>query len=87
VPATLLVGVALFAAGVWLYARMTKARDGVGRWSFPVFVGLLAVICVGNVFGRAPPSVQALKIVAFAGFLIPIWAGWFDRHRSLRSPD
>jgi predicted membrane metal-binding protein len=87
VLATLLVEVALFAAGVWLYARMTKARDGVGRWAFPVFVGLLAVICVGNVSGPAPPSVQALKIVAFAGFLIPIWAGRFHRRRSLRARD
>jgi membrane-bound metal-dependent hydrolase YbcI (DUF457 family) len=87
VPATLLVEGALFAGGVWLYARATKARDAVGHWSFAVFVALLAVIYVGNVFGPPPPSVHALKIVAFAGFLIPAWAAWFDGHRSLRSPD
>lgn len=85
VPATLAVEGTLFALGVWIYARTTEARDGVGRWSFAAFVVLLVVIYLGNIFGPPPPSVEALKVVAFAGFLVPVWAGWFDRHRAVRN--
>ena len=75
---------ALFVFGVVVYARATMARDEIGRWSFAAFAALLVVIYVGNVFGPPPPSFAALNAVAFAGFLIPVWAGWIDRHRSLR---
>jgi len=84
VPATLLVEGTMFGAALWIYARTTKSRDRVGTWSFAAFAALLAVIYLGNVFGPPPPSVAALKAVAFTGFLIPIWGGWFDRHRAVR---
>ena len=84
VPATIAVEGTLFAVGVVVYARATMARNAIGRWSFATFAALLVVIYVGNVFGPPPPSVAALNAVAFAGFLIPVWAGWIDRHRSLR---
>ena len=32
-PATLFVEMALFCAGVWLYARATRARNATGRWA------------------------------------------------------
>lgn len=86
VPATLVVELGLFAVGVWIYARTTEARDRIGIWAFAVFAGLLAAIYIGNVFGPPPPSVAALNVVAFAGFLIPVWAVWFDRHREPRIP-
>ena len=85
VPATLAVEGTLFAVGLFLYALATKARDATGRWSFAAFAVLLVVLYLGNVFGPPPPSVVALNAVAFAGFLIPVWAGWFDRHREARA--
>jgi hypothetical protein len=85
--ATLAVEGTMVAFGVRLYGRTTVARDGVGRWSFAAFVVLLVIIYLGNVFGPPPPSVEALKVVAFAGFLVPVWAGWFDRHRVVRTSD
>src|SRR5215831_3902203 len=33
-PATVAVELAMFAGGVWVYAKTTRARDAVGRWSF-----------------------------------------------------
>ncbi len=85
VPATLLVELAMFAAGIWLYARTTVAKDGIGSWSFAAFVVLLAVLDVGDLIGPPPPSVGVLNAFAFAGFLIPVWGGWFDRHRIVRA--
>jgi len=82
VPATIAIEAALFAAGVWIYAKSTRARDAVGRWSFIAFVVALAVIYAGNVLGGPPPSVTALWIVAIlGGVLLTGWSFWFDRHR------
>ena len=33
VTGTVLVEVAMYALGVWIYLRATRPRDGVGRWS------------------------------------------------------
>src|SRR5438132_6962683 len=32
VPATIAVEVVMFFAGIWIYARATRARDAIGRW-------------------------------------------------------
>ena len=34
IPATLIVEVVMYVAGLWLYMRATRARDGIGRWGF-----------------------------------------------------
>jgi LexA-binding, inner membrane-associated putative hydrolase len=82
IPATIAVEVAMFAAGVWIYARATRARDASGRWAFAAFVGLLLVIYFANI-GSAPPSITAVVIVGIAGTVVLIlWAWWFDRHRT-----
>ena len=82
VAVTVTVEVAMFAAGVWIYARSTRARDGVGRWSFGVFVLLLLAIYAGNVAGPPPPSVAALVVAGIAGAAVIVaWSAWFDRHR------
>src|SRR5215467_11373460 len=44
VPATLLVELLLFGAGVWLYASSTRSRDSIGRWSFAGIVGALVLL-------------------------------------------
>ncbi len=82
VPATLAVECGLFAAGVWLYARQAKARDAIGRYGFWAFVAFLAVVYGMNVFGAPPPSANAVASIGLALWLLPVWAWWFDRHRS-----
>ena len=86
VPATLAVELMMFAAGVWIYARSTRARDATGRWSFAAFVVFLLIAYAGNVFGGPPPSVTAIWTVSAAGgALLVIWSAWFDRHRIVRT--
>jgi hypothetical protein len=71
----------MFAAGVWTYARATRARDGVGRWAFVAFVALLVFVYFVNI-GSPPPGITALVVGAIAGTaVITLWAWWFDRHR------
>jgi hypothetical protein len=66
VPATLVVELGLFAAGLCLYAR--GRRLGVGFWSLVV---VLLVVYATNVAGPPPPSVTAIAVsmIAFVPFL------------------
>ena len=79
---TVVVETAMFAAATWLYATGTRARDGVGRWAFAAWIGVLGVIYVGNIFSPPPPDIRSLSLVALLLWLFPIWAWWFDAHRS-----
>jgi membrane-bound metal-dependent hydrolase YbcI (DUF457 family) len=85
VPATLAAEALLFGLGLRLYVRTTQPSDATGRRAFVAFAGFMGAVYLGNLFGPPPPSVPALKAVAFTLFLIPLWAGWFDRHRTLRA--
>jgi hypothetical protein len=88
VPATLLVELLLFGAGVRLYASSTRARDSVGRWSFAGLVGFLLIAYFANIAGGPPPSVTAIAVAGIAGaLLLLVWSWWADRHRISRSPD
>jgi hypothetical protein len=85
VPATILVECAMFAAGAWIYARSTAARDRIGRFAFWGLVVFLLAIYFANAFGPPPPSVNAIAIAGIAGAaLVTAWAWWIDRHRSMR---
>jgi hypothetical protein len=85
IAGTLIVEVAMFAGGVWLYQRMTRARDTIGSYGFAVYVLVLLAVFVADPFSGPPTSVQALiwfTIVFECVFLT--WTWWFDRHRDLR---
>jgi hypothetical protein len=82
IPATAAVEVPMFLAGVWIYTRSTRARDGIGRWAFVALMATLLVIYVASIFGPPPPSVRALVITMAAGSpLFIAWSWWADRHR------
>ena len=82
VPATVAVEVPMFLAGIWVYTRSTRARDGVGRWGFISLMVMLLLIYVANIVSPPPPSVRALVITMAAGIpLFTAWSWWADRHR------
>jgi hypothetical protein len=86
VTATVLVEVAMYAVGVWIYLRATRPLDGVGRWSFVALALFLVVAYFANLAGGPPPSVQVLWVSAVIGTaILLIWAWWADRHRAPRS--
>jgi len=84
VPAALVVESLMYAAGVWVYARVTRARDRMGSVNFWVYVLALAAIYVANIVGPPPPDPTSLAIFALALWLLPLWAAWIDRHRVAR---
>ena len=84
---TMLVEVPMFAAGVWIYLRATRARDAIGRWGFAALAVVLLLIYFANPASPPPPSVSAVYILAIAGaVLFTAWAWWVDRHRDRTQP-
>ena len=84
IGATVAIELAMYAIGVWLYLRATRARDGAGRWGFLLLASTLLLIYVGDALtSDAPPSVDALIPVAIVGgLLFTAWSWWADRHRT-----
>ncbi|HYD51020.1 MAG TPA: hypothetical protein VEA99_00280 [Gemmatimonadaceae bacterium] len=79
VPLTLAVELALFAAGVALYARFVRARGERLHAGTVGFLVLLLAIHAGNVFGPPPPAVRAIAIAGLAMWLLVAWAARADR--------
>lgn len=78
---TLVVELAIFAAGIAFYLRSTRAVDRRGVAGLWGLIAFLLLVYLGNVFGAPPPNVTALAWVGQAQWLLVGWAYWVDRHR------
>ena len=81
VPATLAIELGMFAAGLAIYLRTTRARDRTGRlalWALALF--LLAIYATAS-FGPPPPGADAVAWTDMGQWLVILWAVWVDRHR------
>jgi len=74
--------VLMYAAGLWIYLRATRARDAVGRWGL---LSMAAFLFIGYLASDSPPpSVMALWVTAIVlGALTMVWTWWADRHREV----
>lgn len=80
-PATMLVEGGLFAAGVAIYVRATRAVDRTGTTALWALVAFLIVVYAANLFGPPPPSGETAAWGALAMWLLVAWGYWIDRHR------
>jgi hypothetical protein len=81
---TLVLELGLFAAGVYVYVRSTRAIDRIGAIAFWAFVATLLLAYAGATFGPPPPSPQVVATSGLAGYLMAAWGWWIDRHREAR---
>jgi hypothetical protein len=81
VAGTIVVESTLFAIGVFLYLRATKARDRIGSVALWSLIAFLVVIDIANIASPPPPSWRAVAYTALAAWLFVPWAWWIDRHR------
>jgi membrane-bound metal-dependent hydrolase YbcI (DUF457 family) len=81
---TLVIEIAITIAGILIYLRTTSARDRIGSIGLWSFVGFLWVTYFAALFGPLPPNEHVLAYTALAMWLFVPWAGWFDRHRTVR---
>jgi membrane-bound metal-dependent hydrolase YbcI (DUF457 family) len=81
--ATVAIEVAMYVLGIAAYVRATEARDRIGKFSLIAFVIVLAGLYLIS-FGP-PPPIKAVGWGGLTGWLLPLWAAWFDRHRRARA--
>jgi hypothetical protein len=81
-PGTLAAEFAVFAAGVAVYLRSTRARSRAGTMGFWLLVAFLLVVYLAAAFGPPPPTPTAVAWSAQAMWLIVAWGYWVDRSRS-----
>lgn len=88
IPATMVVELAMFAAGLWLYGRATRPKDSKGTWGFVGYVIVQLLVYIAGRFSPPPASVKALiwGAILFA-LLFVVWSDWFDPHRIPLSAD
>ena len=82
VEGTLAVELAMFAIGLAIYLGATRARDRVGSLGCALFAAFLLALYAGAAFGPPPPSSSAVAWTDMGQWLVILWAGWIDRHRT-----
>ena len=82
VPATLVIESLIFIMGVYLYFKVTKAKNRTGSISLWAVVIFLAIVYVMNVFGPAPPSEGAIAWTTLSMWLLVAWGYWIEKNRT-----
>lgn len=86
VAATVAVETAMFAGGIALYLKATRATGRAGRYGLTGMVVILLVIYVANVLGPPPPDESVIAVAGNATWLFVLAAWWIDRNRTARLP-
>ena len=85
--ATVIVESVMLLAGIVIYLRTTRARDGIGRWGFWGLIVVVAGSYYSTLFTPTPTSIRALAIGGIIfGWLFVLVAWWVDRHRDASIP-
>jgi membrane-bound metal-dependent hydrolase YbcI (DUF457 family) len=80
---TIAVELIMYAAGVAIYARTTRAIDNKGRYGFWALAVTLVALYALSIVSPPPPTVTALATGALIGWPLGLWPWWVDRHRRL----
>jgi hypothetical protein len=83
--ATVIVETFMYAVGVWMYLRVTRGKDRIGKWALWAFLIVVGLLYAANIFSPPPESVKGtLAVVIPVVWVIILWAWWADRHREAR---
>ena len=86
VAATMALEITMFATGVWIYTRVMRPVDRIGRWAFVGVTAFLAIGFLANATSPPPPSIAMIWIGALVlGGLTLAIAYWADRHHTERA--
>src|SRR4051812_42050465 len=83
--ATIIVEIGLFALGVFVYLRSTRAKDRIGSIGLYTFVLFLFIGWLAAIFGPPPPGVKQLALGGLAIWITIGSAAWVDAHRELQN--
>jgi len=79
----IVIELAIFVAGTFLYLQTTKSRNKKGSYGFWGLIIFLILIYFSNMFGSTPPNVETIAWVGNFQWLIVIWGYWIDRNRDV----
>lgn len=85
VAGTILVEGLLWGAGLAVYFRSTASTHRVGSIAAISLFVLMTLIWATSPFQPPPPTPGVVTATAFAVVLLLLWAGWADRHRTVRA--
>ncbi len=80
VVATLIEGI-IFLGGVFLYYKVTAAKNKFGKYGLMGLVAFLLLIQVGNTIGPPPPSITAIAWAGQLQWLFVVFAFFVDKNR------
>lgn len=78
---TIAIELVMFAAGILIYLRTTKAKNAIGNFAFWLFVLALVGLYAAVIFAPPPSSVKKVAIGTLFSWLFVAWAWWLDRNR------
>ena len=78
---TVIVEGALFLGGLFIYSRVTRAKDRTGRYAFCGLAAFFILMYGVNLLGPPPPNESVIHYQGLALWLFIGWAYWIDRHR------
>ncbi len=84
VAGTVVVELAMLAAGLWMFARVSRPRDRFGRYGLWAFVGLTLAMYFSMIFGPPAPNADAFAWVGLSFALFFLYVAWVDRHREVK---
>jgi len=84
VIATILIEGGIFILGVYLFIKITKARNKIGFYSFWSLIIFLILIYGMNLLGPPPESVDAIGYVGLSQWLIIAWGYWIGKNRIVK---
>jgi hypothetical protein len=88
VAATMIVEIAMFVVGFYLYWIATRTRDWVGTYACIAYAVVLLFLFVGARFSAQPESVKQIVVPGLITEAILLaWPAWFDHHRVPRTRD
>lgn len=80
VLATFVIEFAIYAIGIAIYLRATRALDRIGSWGLWAYILTLAVVFLAS-NGAPPPNERVLAWTTLGIWLFVPWALWVDMHR------
>lgn len=84
IPATIIIELVVFGAGLWSYLSYTRAQDKIGMWALWSLVAALLLIFTVGFVSPPPNSEQAVGWSALVLWVFIPWAAFADRHREVR---
>lgn len=87
VAGTLVIEGVIFVAGLAVYSRVTRPIDRTGRLAFWAVAVLIVLVYAASALGPPPPDANTVAWGALAGWLLPLFGWWVDRHRRSTLPN